>query len=53
MGFRTLIKKNITLTVGAAPVADFRLPVGSASETVDVERNRASGNWNILNVRFV
>lgn len=39
MGFRTLIKKNITLTVGAAPVADFQLPVGSTSETVDVEAN--------------
>jgi hypothetical protein len=39
MGFRTLVKKNITLTVGAASVADFRLPVGSTSETVDVEAN--------------
>ncbi|HJT89498.1 MAG TPA: carboxypeptidase-like regulatory domain-containing protein, partial [Bryobacteraceae bacterium] len=37
MGFRTLVKKNITLTVGAAPVADFQLPVGSATETVNVE----------------
>src|SRR5579871_1293999 len=39
MGFRTLIKKNITLTVGSAPVADFQLPVGSAAETVNVEAN--------------
>src|SRR5215467_15152701 len=39
MGFRTLVKKNITLTVGAAPVADFQLPVGSAAETVNVEAN--------------
>src|SRR6516225_2148148 len=39
MGFRTLVKKNITLTVGAAPVADFQLQVGATSETVDVEAN--------------
>src|SRR5947209_2908694 len=39
MGFRTLIKKNITLTVGAAPVADFQLPLGSTTETVNVEAN--------------
>jgi Carboxypeptidase regulatory-like domain len=39
MGFRTLVKKNITLTVGAASVADFQLLVGSTSETVDVEAN--------------
>src|SRR5579872_486433 len=39
MGFRTLVKKSITLTVGATPVADFQLPVGSASETVNVEAN--------------
>src|SRR5579872_2464581 len=39
MGFRTLVKKNITLTVGSAPVADFQLPVGSAAETVNVEAN--------------
>src|SRR3974377_1247495 len=39
MGFRILIKKNITLTVGAAPVADFQVPVASASETVNVEAN--------------
>ena len=39
MGFRTVVKKNITLTVGAAPVSDFTLPVGSAAETVNVEAN--------------
>jgi len=38
-GFRTLIKKDITLTVGAAPVADFQLQVGQTSETVNVEAN--------------
>jgi len=38
-GFRTLVKKDITLTVGAAPVADFELAVGSTSDTVNVEAN--------------
>jgi hypothetical protein len=39
MGFQTLVKKNIILTVGAEPVADFQLPVGQTSETVNVEAN--------------
>ncbi|HLK46860.1 MAG TPA: carboxypeptidase-like regulatory domain-containing protein, partial [Bryobacteraceae bacterium] len=39
MGFQTLIKRNITLTVGSAPVADFQLTVGQTAETVNVEAN--------------
>jgi hypothetical protein len=38
-GFRTVIRKGITLSVGAALVADFSLPVGNISETVNVEGN--------------
>ena len=36
-GFQSVIRKGIVLTVGAAPVADFQLPVGTAEETVNVE----------------
>ncbi|MBV8843161.1 MAG: TonB-dependent receptor, partial [Bryobacterales bacterium] len=39
MGFQTIVKKNIVLEVGAAPVADFQLAVGQTSETVNVEAN--------------
>ena len=39
MGFQTVIKKNIALEVGAAPVADFQLAVGQTTETVNVEAN--------------
>jgi Carboxypeptidase regulatory-like domain/TonB dependent receptor-like, beta-barrel len=38
-GFRTVNRKGITLSVGAAPVVDFTLPVGNISETVNVEGN--------------
>jgi carboxypeptidase family protein len=37
MGFQSVIRKGIVLTVGAAPVADFQLPVGTTEETVNVE----------------
>src|SRR6266851_5001234 len=35
-GFQTVVRKGITLTVGASPVVDFRLPLGQAVETVTV-----------------
>ncbi len=37
MGFQTVVRKGVNLTVGAAPVADFQLPVGQAEQTVTVE----------------
>jgi len=37
MGFQTVVKRGVTLTVGAAPIADFQLPVGQAEQTVNVE----------------
>jgi hypothetical protein len=36
-GFQSVIHKGITLTVGAAPVVDFTLPVGQTSTSVTVE----------------
>jgi len=38
-GFQTVVRKGITLSVGAAPVVDFSLPVGNISQTVNVEGN--------------
>jgi len=38
-GFQTLIKKKITLNVGAQTVIDFALQVGQASQAVTVEAN--------------
>jgi hypothetical protein len=38
-GFQTVVHTGITLTVGAAAVVDFSLPVGRVSETVTVEGN--------------
>ncbi len=35
-GFQNSVRTGITLTVGSAPVVDFQLPVGQASETVTV-----------------
>lgn len=37
MGFQSVVRKGVTLTVGALPVADFQLPVGQAEQTVNVE----------------
>jgi Carboxypeptidase regulatory-like domain/TonB-dependent Receptor Plug Domain len=36
-GFQTVIRKGITLTVGAQSVVDFSLPVGQSQQTVTVE----------------
>jgi outer membrane receptor protein involved in Fe transport len=35
-GFSTTVRSGITLSVGAAPVIDFQLKVGQATETVNV-----------------
>ncbi len=35
-GFQTVVRKNVSLTVGASPVVDFKLPLGQAAETVTV-----------------
>jgi hypothetical protein len=35
-GFRRVVHSGITLTVGSHPVVDFQLPVGQATETVEV-----------------
>src|SRR5215470_7385036 len=35
-GFQTVVRKAITLTVGASPVVDFKLPLGQGAETVTV-----------------
>src|SRR5215472_5279244 len=35
-GVQTVVRKDITLTVGSTPVVDFRLPLGQAAETVTV-----------------
>ena len=37
MGFQTVVRKGVNLTVGSLPVADFQLPVGQAEQTVNVE----------------
>jgi len=36
-GFQTVLRKGITLTVGAQPVVDFNLPVGQSQQTVTVQ----------------
>jgi hypothetical protein len=36
-GFSTVVRRGITLTVGAQSVVDFSLPVGQQSQTVTVE----------------
>src|SRR5262245_20877765 len=36
MGFQTVVRKGVNLTVGSQPVADFQLPVGQAEQTVNV-----------------
>src|SRR5205807_8217480 len=36
-GFSTVVRKGITLTVGALPVVDITLPIGQAQQTVTVE----------------
>ncbi len=36
-GFQTVVRKGITLTVGAEPVIDMQLPVGQQATTVTVE----------------
>ena len=35
-GFRTAVRSNVVLEVGSAPVVDFQLAVGQATETVEV-----------------
>ena len=35
-GFETVVRKDITLTVGSNPVVDFKLPLGQTAETVTV-----------------
>ncbi|MGA9884481.1 MAG: carboxypeptidase regulatory-like domain-containing protein [Candidatus Acidiferrales bacterium] len=35
-GFQTVVHKDVTLTVGATPVVDFKLPVGQATTSVTV-----------------
>ncbi len=37
MGFRTLVRQGLTLTVGANPVVDFALSVGQVAQTVSVQ----------------
>ncbi len=37
MGFQSVVRKGVNLTVGSQPVADFQLPVGQAEQTVNVE----------------
>jgi hypothetical protein len=37
MGFATVLRKGITLTVGSEPVVDFQLGIGQQSQTVTVE----------------
>jgi hypothetical protein len=36
-GFQTVVRRGITLTVGAQSVVDFSLPVGQSQQTVTVE----------------
>ena len=36
-GFQTVLRKGVTLTVGAQPVVDFNLPVGQSQQTVTVQ----------------
>src|ERR1051326_2526430 len=35
-GFQTVVRKDITVTVGSSPVIDFKLPLGQTAETVTV-----------------
>src|SRR6516225_7142889 len=36
-GFSTVVRRGITLTVGAETVVDFTLPIGQQSQTISVE----------------
>src|ERR1035438_502194 len=36
-GFQTVLRKGVTLTVGAQPIVDFNLPVGQSQQTVTVQ----------------
>ena len=55
MGFQTVVRKGVNLTVGSLPVADFQLPVGQAEQTINVEgpvsrwrrRHRLFPPWSI------
>jgi len=37
MGFQSVVRRGVVLTVGAQPVVDFQLPVGQTQQTVNVE----------------
>src|ERR1051326_2499285 len=37
MGFQSVVRKGVLLTVGSSPVAAFQLPVGLTEQTVNVE----------------
>ena len=37
VGFQTLVRKGVTLTVGGQPIIDFALQVGQAQQTITVE----------------
>ena len=37
MGFSTVVRRGVTLTVGAQDVVDFSLPIGQQTQTVTVE----------------
>ncbi len=37
VGFQSVVRKGVNLTVGSTPVADFQLPVGQTNQTVNVE----------------
>ena len=37
VGFQSVVRKGMNLTVGSTPVADFQLPVGQTNQTVNVE----------------
>ena len=41
-GFSTVVRKGVTLTVGAQTVVDFALPVGQQQQTVTVEGQSAA-----------
>jgi carboxypeptidase family protein len=47
IGFKTLIKPDIVLSVQDALAVNFTLPVGAASEIVTVTARRAAGQYRI------
>jgi hypothetical protein len=49
-GFQTAVQRGVVLTVGSAPVVDFQLAIGQATQTVNVEATVAQVNTSSATV---